>query len=137
MLIPFLNIPLTVISIDNVDRIIHNPKVEKYIESQCKEILAEEKKRDRSVTKEMPSGLLNAMAISYEGDRTLSLKNSLKNVGVHTIVKGFYCVPYGDTDHLEGVSVVLYSKNRDKFIGRRIAAPTKQALKDLGFKEED
>ena len=69
MLIHFLNIPLTVISIDNVDRIIHNPKVEKYIESQCKEILAEEKKRDRSVTKEMPSGLLNAMAISYEGDR--------------------------------------------------------------------
>lgn len=137
MLIPFLNIPLTVIGINNVDKIVHNPKVEKYIESQCKEILAEEKKRDKSITKDMPPGLINAMARNIEGNQSLTFKSSLKNVGVHTRVKGFYCVPYGDTDHLEGVSVVLYSENRDKFIARRIAAPKKQELKDIGFKEED
>lgn len=121
-------------------------KMIKYIVAECNKILKELKKSDDSVTKTASNKwwkLLVAAFKSRDAKNDTGMFEDAKHwytefmngSRVFDEMDGFQIGVMYDTDHIQGVYVVLYSKERNKYIIRRLPAPTNKELANI-FHEE-
>ena len=118
----------------NLKKIMNNKQLRSYISKECNRLLKEEQRKDKSVTKNCPSGPIKALSRLWHGNdelpffdssRWMNFRSDIReDIVCDTIVDGFNITFFYDADHIDAAVVVFYSKDRDSFIGRRLAAPT-------------
>lgn len=122
----------------NIKKVMGDPKVQKYIKSECDRLLKEEKKSNKTATPKIPSGLSNFLKKNSALRNNTKLMERLKNPSGGQFNIGQYTVvPFGDTDHVESIIVLFYIGDSDNVVGRKLKPPTKQDLKDLGLRKEE
>jgi hypothetical protein len=120
-------------SSSNLKKLLRNPKLNKYIVNACRGVLSKEKKRDSSVINKDPRGFIDKFRANWHGDDDTTVWERWAHYGIAYRIGGFYVFFWCDTDHIQAARVVLYSQNRNAFMGIEIPAPTKE---ELGFYEE-
>lgn len=122
----------------NINKIMSNSKVQKYITKECDKLYVKSKKSNKNLKAECPTGFV---ALFKKNPAVLSntrIMERLKNPGGGTYRVGKYTVvPFGDTDHVELIVVVFYDPTTDLYTGHRIPAPTNDDLKSLGLRKEE
>lgn len=133
-------------SATNLNQLTKNKDFVNYVKKTCDDILAQERRKDKSVTKECPNGPLKMFERWWHGSDDvpyfsfgrwlnwrsdwLDDKTWLSNIGGYNITF-FY-----DTDHVDAAVVVLWSENKQKFIGVRLPEPKKGELQRVFRKEQ-
>ena len=137
-----------VISSNKLNKIVNNPIMKKYLSNTCDEILQKLKKDtgDKSWTAKMPSGFINAFKRMWHGSDELGFFHGSRWTNFrstfwedqyyHVNTTGYNITFFYDSDHIDAAIVTFYSPEKDQIIGKRIPEPSKQELKDLGFREE-
>lgn len=126
---------------NNLHKIFKNKKLVTYVEKECKAKMLELKKNDKSITNILPTGFLNDIAKWWHNTDEADLNtyaglSHFKETGSKYLtlkIPNYYISVFFDTDHIEAIVCVYYSKNKQKFVGKRLTPPTK---KDLKYYEE-
>lgn len=132
-------------SMSNLKELGKNKDFVNYVKTECNKILKEEQRKDKSITKNCPNGPLKMFQRWWHGSDTVPFFS----VGRWTNwrsdweddllflddIDGFNITYFYDTDHVDAIVVVLWSADREKFIGRRIPAPEKGELAKIIHKE--
>ncbi len=122
----------------NVRKVLGNEKVKKYIIAECDKIYAKEKKKHKSLTPECPHGFIELFKKNPAILKHTTFGERMKNPSAGQFTVGKYTVvPFGDTDHIEKIVVILYEKDSDTYIGGVIPAPNKEDLKSVGLRKEE
>ena len=125
--------------------LINDKDLKKYLKTQCDRIYKQERKTDSSITPQLPSDPIT-MAKTWlhkkDGIDTLSKTNLMHESNgliddkiFNLRISNYAITFFYDTDHIDAAVLLLYSKDRDTVIGRRIAAPTSGELTNK-FKQE-
>lgn len=115
-------------------KILADPKIKKYILSECDKLYNQVKKDGYSNNCDMQGFNVSRGSALSSG---ITFKNHLFNSLAFFEQLGKYWVAgVGDTDHIEKIIVFFMNKDK-KFISKVIPAPTKDDLKALGFRKED
>lgn len=135
-----IQVGIKVVSAQTIRKLIKNPKLQKYITLECDKIYKVQKKKDKSLITKLPDSKIEKIRQELASDTQNSFYNKtfhnhfnskdLEDTGAKF---GNYTVIFlSDTDHIQSVCLVLYSKDKTKYQAHKIPAPTK---KDLGFYE--
>ena len=131
-----------VVSQQNLQNLFRNKDLVNYIEKECKRILSECRKKDKSVTNKLPSGFLNDLKKWWhnndeEGFFSWTNFAHYKDTSSDYLavkIPDFYISVFFDTDHIQSVVVVLYSEQGDRFFGKKLNPPAKE--NGTGFRRE-
>ena len=134
-----------VASMANLNKLLKNEQLKKYIKDACNKLLKEEQKKDKSVTKDCPKGPIKSLQSWWHGNDELDFFDSSRwttwrsdfreDIILPTDVDGFNLTFFFDADHIDAVVVVFYSKDRDKFIGRSLPGPDNKEVSKMFHKE--
>ena len=127
-----------VISSDNLQKALRDKKVYKYVKTECDKIFAAERKHDKSITKDLPHGFFNMMSRWWHDTdevpyfswaRRLHFRSHwLTKLFCNCTVDGYTTTFFYDSDHIEALTVELYSKDKDQIKGYRLPAPKNNNL---------
>ena len=122
------------VSAKEAEKILANPKVQKYIVGECDKLLKEVKKQGYSNECEINK-------VNWSRGKAMSSNMGFKNYIFNNLqvmkkIGKYWIACVGDTDHIEKIAVFFMNKD-EKFISRVIPAPTKDEIKALGFRKED
>ena len=133
------------ISNDFLRQALKDKEIVKYIKGECDKILKEEKKKDKSVTKKMPSGVIASIKRWWHSDDGIKIiswtriahwRNRYEDDLLYNFdVDGYNITFFYDTDHIDAAVVVLYSEDTNAIFGRVIPAPSKADLSKSFHKE--
>lgn len=133
------------ISATNLNKLTKNKDFTGYIKKECDRILAEEKKSDKSVTKDCPNGPLKMFERWWHGSDDVPFFSLGRWLNWRSVwlddkiwldsIGGYNITFFYDTDHVDAIVVVLWSEDKEKFIGRRIPEPKKGDLQKIIRKE--
>ena len=132
-------------SMTNLQQLGKNKEFVNYIKTECNKILKEEQRKDKSVTKNCPNGPLKMFQRWWHGSddvpffslgRWLNWRSDWVDDKLFLDdIEGFNITYFFDTDHVDAIVVVLWSADKEKFIGRRIPEPKKSDLAKIINKE--
>lgn len=133
------------LSVMNIKQFSQNKDIRKYIDDECKKILKEEQRKDKSVTSDLPNDCITLLKRWWHNNdevgffsRTnwLHFKNTyVSDKFIDIKINNWTITYWGDTDHIDAAVVLLYSKEKDNIIGRRIPAPKSEKLSKLFHRE--
>ena len=133
------------ISGDFLNQAMKDKELTKYIKNECDKILKAEKANDKSVTKKMPSGFMNAFKRWWHSDDETGVfswtrmahykSNYNDDLNYHIDIDGYNITFFYDSNHIDAAVVVLYSEEKKAFFGKRINAPEKADLAKSFHKE--
>lgn len=125
----------------NLDKLLKEKPIAKYIKDTCDKILAKKKKelKDNSLTKDF-SWKWNSVANVDELPGFMdSLKHTIANTkdfeALAKVLDGYHLYIMYDSDHIQRIIFYAKSKKTDKIYGWTVPAPTKEDLKKLFHKE--
>ena len=153
--IPFIagSHKLQKISEANVKKILSNPKMKKYIESECDKIFSELKKRysgknyiltnkvsEYDFEEQIADNITEKSEVSSKRVKRNPSKG-MKNFVFNTVIGKYRIGLYADTDHVDGMDVffTLTNKNVDsvpRLVFYQIPSPTREDIKAMGFRKE-
>ena len=130
-----------IISNVKLKKFLANEKMQKYLADQCKTILKDEQKRDPSVQAKIPGDPLSLISRWWHNNDEVGFFSKPNFMQQHDDwiddavfnlkVEGFTTTFWYDTDHIDACVLILYSKDKNQCIGRRIPAPTSKELAEI------
>lgn len=130
-----------IISNSKLKTMLGNEKMKKYLLDQCKTILKEEQKRDKSVVAKIPGDPMSLISRWWHNNDEVGFFSKPNFMQQHDDwiddaifdlkVGEFTTTFWYDTDHIDAAVVILYSKDKNKCLGRRIPAPTNKELAEI------
>lgn len=134
-----------IISQMNIDKILNNPKIKKYVIAECEKLY-------KRAVRENPQHKVIIDVKKFKPD-TFVYKNNTgegffddmrRGFGAqvsNTFVGKFFVICSNDTNHVRAVQVGFGlqakdpSKNKSQMVWYKVPAPTKQDLQDAGFRD--
>ena len=114
-------------------KLLSDRDVMSYLKSECDRILAQERKKDPSITQKLPSDPITLIKRWWHNNdgvgfwsrpSFLSDSNNLLEDKIFKLGVGQYNVTFWyDSDHIDAAVVLLYSKDHNKCIGKRLKPP--------------
>ena len=116
------------------EKILTNPKIKKYIISECDKIYKTVKKDGYTPKCDMKRINISRSTAMASG---LTIKNHIFNsLAFWKQIGQYWVAGVGDTDHIEKI-VVFFMDKDEHFISKVVPAPTSEDMKALGFRKED
>lgn len=127
----------------NVEKLMKEDKIRKYLKQQATEIFNKAKKDPEyaNCTLKEDDGRIHFFETKNKKGFFTEWLNSAKNHLMWFTVDDKYFLVYGDTDHIEKVEYSFLCTNketdRSKRVLTRIPTPTSKDLNEMGYREED
>jgi hypothetical protein len=119
----------------NVKKVIGNSKVQKYIIAQCSNIYKENKKQHPSLSKELPSDLINNIRKRYSTFKDVTITNMLTDPSAGFFNIGGYVVcAFGNAVCMTLVKVIFHIKDSDSYLVINLPTPTSNDVRDAGYR---
>ena len=132
-----------IISNSKLKTMLKNEKLKKYLLDQCKAILKDEQKRDKSVVAKIPGDPMSLISRWWHNNDEVGFFSKPNFMQQHDDwiddavfdlkVGEFTTTFWYDTEHIDAAVVILYSKDRNQCLGRRIPAPTNKELAEIFY----
>ena len=142
---PAISTGIGIISNSVLSGFLKNPKMQKYLQDQCKRLLKEEQRKDKTVTAKIPGDPITLIKRWWHNNDEVGFFSKPNFLQQHDDwiddavfdlkVAGFTTTFWYDTDHIDACVVIFYSPTYSRCIGRRIPAPTNKELAAI-FHEE-
>ena len=149
-LIPIVNLASDFVGLyktHKVAKILEEPKMAKYIEKECDKVLKAEQKKDSSVSAKNTGSIWKKIISAFKvRDFNMNEVSPIENFkhwyaeyktsnGDVASIKEYEIGVLYDTDHIQAIFVILYSADRNKYLLRRIPAPSNEELAKIFHKE--